>query len=395
MDMKSINKDCKLSIWDRLLIIGVITSPMTSLRVWKVGIAELSIFIWSIRMIVKGKFKIKVDQYILFFLLFDMCLFLGFANRRFKGIYTGSPIDESMTFIYFTIFIIALSQFLQKTTKDKILKIYEKIFTWGFIIYFGLYLFSITISKSIFGYPLWYGDRLSILANNPHQFVFFVGPAILLGLLLVGVKYTHSKVKILLTYVAAVGFFYMGIQSKSSTFFATIFVIIIYILLFKPIAKEKGKQRGLIIGMKISLLLIVIIIGYNVVFDYFIKFVESDPNGIGRLILWKKGIKKAIENPVFGLGPGAHLYDPYLNIFMEAHNTYIDIVLRAGIVGLILYLAILYKSIKGTKINVYATSIIFFFCLYGMAGYSIRRITLWFFVMSISYYCCKREFVQN
>jgi len=158
MDIESINTDSKLNLWDRLLIIGIITAPMTSLRVWKVGIAELSIFIWSIRMIIKGKFKIKIDQYILFFFLFDMCLFLGYANRRFKGVYTGLPIEESITFIYFTIFIIALSQFLQKTTKDKILMIYKDIFSWGFIIYFGLYLFSITISRSLFGYPLWYGE---------------------------------------------------------------------------------------------------------------------------------------------------------------------------------------------------------------------------------------------
>ncbi len=207
-----------------------------------------------------------------------------------------------------------------------------------------------------------------------------------MGLFLIDVKYTHNKVKTLFTYVAIAGFFYMGIQTKSSTFIATLFVIVIYILLFKPIAKERGKQRGLIIGMKISFLLIVIIIGYNVVFDYFIKFIESDPNGVGRFILWEKGIKKGMENPIFGLGPGAHLYDPYMNLFMEAHNTYIDITLRAGILGLILYLTILYKSIKNTKTNVYATSIILFFCLYGMAGFSIRRITLWFFIMSISYY---------
>ena len=152
--------------------------------------------------------------------------------------------------------------------------------------------FSITISRSLFGYPLWYGDRLSILANNPHQFVFFIGPAILVGLFLINIKYISSKTKRFFSYIVILGFLFMGIQTKSSTFIATLFVIVIYILLFKPIAKERGKQRGLIIGMKISFLLIVIIIGYNVVFDYFIKFIESDPNGVGRFIIWEKVLRR-------------------------------------------------------------------------------------------------------
>ncbi len=398
MDIQSsIKKDNKLNLWDKLLIISIITAPMTSLRIWKIGIAELSIFIWSIRVLLKSRFRIKIDVYIRFFLLFDMCLFLGFVNRVLKNVYTGSALDESLTFLFFNLYVISLSQFLQNTTRKKILKLYKSFFVWGFIIYFGLYLYSIIFSKNLLGYPLWYSNiRLSLLSNNPHQFVFFIGPTALLGLFLIDAKYMISKkIEFIFMLIAIIGYFVMGYLTKSSTLYITLILIFIYIVLFRTIHRVNTRKKVLILGMKILLLMIGFVICFNYILNLFIMFVESDSNGLGRFQLWLLGINQIIKNPFFGLGPGPHLFNFDYFIFLEAHNTYIDIALRAGLIGLTLYLVMLYKSIKNTKLNIYATAIILFFCLYGIAGYSIRRITLWFYIMSISYYCkdvsCKED----
>lgn len=189
MNSQAIKEKDRLTFWDTLLIIGIITSSMTSLRVWKIGIAEVTIFIWSLKILLSNRFKVKIDIYIKFIILFDLCLFLGFVNRILKDITSGSPIEEGLTFVFFSVYIIALTQFLQNISSNKIIYIYKNIFVYGIIVYFGLYIYSIFVSNNLFGYPLWYGkDRLSLLANNPHQFTFFVAPTGLLGIFLINTK---------------------------------------------------------------------------------------------------------------------------------------------------------------------------------------------------------------
>lgn len=100
---------------------------MTSLRVWKVGIAEVSIFIWSITILIKNKFKIKVDEFVKFFIVFDICLFIGYSIRTLKGVYTGSASSETLTFVFFNLFVFALSQFFQNESKTNIFKLLKLI----------------------------------------------------------------------------------------------------------------------------------------------------------------------------------------------------------------------------------------------------------------------------
>lgn len=375
------------NIWSTLLVIGVITAPMTSLRIWKFGIAEVSILMWSVKILLDTRLKFKIDYFILLILLLDACLFIGFFYRIFFDIYTGTYIEESITFLFFTFFIIILSQYLQKTETKNILLVLKGIFYGGFTVYFGLYLYSIFISRKLLGWDLWYGgERLAILADNPHQFVFFIGPASLVGLFLIKINFIKSKKEKIFSYIAICGYLLMGIETKSSTLLATFSTIIIIILLFKSRGLKNNKKKNILfICMKLSFSTAVFLAFLYPVINVINNFIESDPNGLGRFVLWESGIKMITSYPLFGLGPGAHLYNPTSMRFEEAHNTYVDIALRGGIFALIIYLTILIKSLIMTKTNIYAVSIILFFCFYGIAGFSFRRITLWFFIMTIVY----------
>ena len=144
-----------------------------------------------------------------------------------KNVVATDASIESLTFLFFTLFIISLSQFLQK---EKIIMILKAIFVFGFIIYFSLYLYSIFINKDFFGYSLWYGNRLCILAENPHQFVFFVGPSMLCGIMLLNILKFKNKLKKLLMFLFILGYLYMGMLTKSSTLYVTLFVILIYFI---------------------------------------------------------------------------------------------------------------------------------------------------------------------
>jgi O-antigen ligase len=381
------NKKISFDIWGILLVVGVISAPMTTFRIWKLGIAEVSILLWSIKILLDNKLKFKFDYFILLTLLLNACLFMGFSYRIFFNINTGDYLEESITYMFFNFFIIVLSQYLQMTNIKEILFILKRIFWSGFFVYFCLYLYSIFISHTIFGRNLWYGDgeRLSILADNPHQFVFFIGPVSIIGLFLIKINFINTRYEKNFTYIAILGYIIMGIETKSSTLLATYVSIILIIFLFNASAMKSSKKKSLLIGMKLVFLIILFMIFLFPIRDIINTFIESDPNGLGRFTLWESGIKIAMQNPLFGLGPGAHIFNPYMMSFEEAHNTYVDIALRGGIFALIIYLTILFKSLIITKHNVYATSIILFFCLYGMAGFSYRRITLWFFIMTIVY----------
>lgn len=105
----------KLDILDIILAIGVITAPMTSLRTWKIGISEFFIAIWSIIILMRCNFKIKLDQFNKFFIIYGTCMFIGYLIRVSKNIYTGSATNEALTIIFFTLFVFALSSYFQNS----------------------------------------------------------------------------------------------------------------------------------------------------------------------------------------------------------------------------------------------------------------------------------------
>jgi O-antigen ligase len=364
---------------------------MTSLRYGKIGVAEVCLFIWSLINIIKKRFRIKSDQYVMFWLLFDLCLIVGFFIRVMNSFISGPYIEESLTYIYFTLFVISLSQYFQNASIEQLLVIMKRVFFWAFYIYSSIYLYSILFGKTtIFGFSLWYSsERLSMLANNPHQFVYLIGPLIFVGFFFLRSNYMQNKLERVLCYLAIISFIVMCLQSKSSTFLAVSVVIAGYLLLFNTKSTIDVRKKNLLNGIKVLFTFSIIIMSYSMIHDLFIKFVESDRNGLERFTLWQLGIEKIKISPIFGLGPGSHLFLPEISVYMEAHNTYLDVALRSGIVGLILYLIILIRTIKVTKVNIYATCTVLFFCLYGIAGFSLRRITLWFLIMGMYYICVK------
>ncbi|GAB3042064.1 hypothetical protein GCM10027286_00090 [Virgibacillus ainsalahensis] len=384
----------KVNFWDIILIIGVIAAPMTTLRVGKIGISELFLFVWSFKILINLKFKIKINYFILFWFLFDIFLLMGLSYRYLNSIYTGSFLSESITFVFFNFIILAFSQYFRLTSYDKLISVLKKIFLYGFIVYFSLYIYSILVSQTLLGYPLWYfGERLSLLADNPHQLVFLLGPLVLVGLFLLSINtYNNISVKAHV-FVMIVLLLWMTMETKSSTVIAVFTMLVAYILFTSIRGGNSPKKQILFLGMKIAFLVSLIMIFISPIIEGVIIFINSDVNGIGRIKLWWEGIGNIWASPIVGLGPGAHINVG--NSFGEAHNTYIDIALRSGLLGMFVYVVLLGWSLYKTRKNVFATSIVLFFVLYGMAGYSIRRVTLWFFIMVVVYICKKRTIGVN
>ena len=162
---------------------------------------------------------------------------------------------------------------------------------------------------------------------------------------------------------------------RSSTGFAVSFVS--FALLLIKTVFMKGEMK---MAKSWLFLLIAVAIGILVVFlrqiSFYADFIESvfgkDASFTGRVDLWDQVLKLIAKNPVFGYG---HLsMDGYIIFGNEhwmsasCHNLYLDIMVEAGIIGLVIFfimLLILLRNIDRCEYSSMAQtfSILFFACL--------------------------------
>ena len=372
-------------IENSLLILGLLLAPLTSLRVWKIGPGELILFLWCLLVMMRRR-KIVINLITKFWYFFIFLVTIGtlFGNAIITQREMGS--DEAFTYIFFTLFITSLVTFFDGN--DNVYSILEKIY-WVDLLFFSfLFLYGTYVSQSIFGMRLWFASvRFTGGALNPHQFAYTSGPMVIAGLYLASNK--SSFWNKFLFYLSIVPFFMMSMATLSATLSAT-FTILFILFIFLSLVDDKNLQRKtkkIIIFS--SLIIIFILLFANNIYEIFINFVYSDPNGPGRFQLWYASFNTWKLSPIIGLGlygsAGAES-----GIGTEAHSTYFELLLKCGIIGLSLYLYFVYKLGRYTIKNKYAFLMVIFFVLYGFGGYSFRRVYMWYFTIT-AYYLVKKD----
>jgi len=320
----------------------------------------------------------------LVFFIFLVTIGTLFGNAIISQREMGS--DEAFTYIFFTLFITSLVTFFDGN--DNVYSILEKIY-WVDLLFFSfLFLYGTYVSQSIFGMRLWFGSvRFTGGALNPHQFAYISGPMVIAGLYLASNK--SSFWNKFLFYLSIVPFFIMSMATLSATLSAT-FTILFILFIFLSLVDDKNLQRKtkkIIIFS--SLIIIFILLFADNIYEIFINFVYSDPNGPGRFQLWYDSFNTWKLSPIVGLG----LYGSVgaeRGIGSEAHSTYFELLLKCGIIGLSLYLYFVYKLGRYTIKNKYAFLMVMFFVLYGFGGYSFRRVYMWYFTIT-AYYLVKKD----
>lgn len=375
----------KVNVWDYILIIGILTATMTELRVGKIGISEVLLSLWIVKTTIRFKDIFIVNIYILFWIIFIFCMAVGTFIANINNINSSTSMTSIFTYFFFFIFTFSLSQYARNISYEKGMEILKKIYFGGLYLYGFLYIFAFFIGPTILGFDLWYGPRLSILASNPHQFVFIVAPLLLLGIYLFKEGNLNSLYQKSLIAIGTLLFLWMGIETGSSTFIGSIAIILIVNLFF--INPFKLQKKSLILSrllIAVSLLCLVLLLA-NPISQFIYSFIESDENGLGRITLWLLGIEKVLISPIFGLGFGTYIETGGNSFFQEAHNVYIDIATRGGLISLTVFLGAIFYSLFKLRSNLYAVNFILFFISYGMAGYTVRRVTMWFFIIMLFY----------
>ena len=366
---------------DWLLVVGAIMAPMTGLRVWKIGPAEVLCFIWCIcRLHVR---RIPVTPYVKFFGVFLSSMLIGTFICSFVAPNELSLLGGWATWIYLSFIACTLFDRLTTNELEYNLKLLDVICRGCVIWYLFLYIYSISISRSFWGAPLWYYSRYTGGATNPHQ----------VAVMLCGVAFWFSR-KILIhdkplknaVYFAVA--VYLERLTDSSTGTASIFVgIFISVLLFTNLHVKNKRSRNAAFVLEVLIGLLIAIVFRDVIYSMLYEWVSEDSNGLGRFYIWSSFNNMFVKSPIFGLGPGNHALTAAGNM-IEFHNGYLELYAATGAAGFIAFIVLtvwIYKQVM--RGDSYLLPIIVCLYAYSMAGFAFRRLAYWIisiFVIVIS-----------
>ena len=349
--------DKSIERWDWILIIGAILSPMTGLRIAKVGPAEFLCFVWALRNIFTFAFLLSmmVGTFICLVVAPDEFVANGWA-----------------TWLYLLFIGNALYAYLLKKSYVYLVEVFERICVSSVIWYGALYIFSKVVSKSFLGAPLWYYSRYSGGGTNPHQIaVLFCGIAFWFTSQFLKNK---NRLRNIIFFFLAV---FIESETKSSTGLAAIAVgAFVLVILFTVNGVNSGHKRKVYLLFEGLVGVLCAVIFYRQIYNVLYEWVASDSNGLGRFYIWSSFKAAFLKSPIFGLGPGMHAIS--YSGMKEFHNSYLEIFAATGIIGFIAFAVMTIQSVKIIIIGDRTLlPILFSLYMYSMAGFAIRRLAYW------------------
>lgn len=359
------NNTDKFKFFDLFLVLGLTLAPMTGLRVWRIGPAEVLCLIWGIRPLMKRRFR-RSDT-LSFFALFLVTLSLGAIIGSFVA-----PMELSvpgmLTWLYLAIIAIGLYEGLSQKSlayTEKLLRIFsDTAILW----YVFLFLYSRTVSRSFLGAPLWYYSRFSGGGTNPHQIA-----VMLCGLCFVFTRQILQRQKILLNALFVALTVFLLVKTESSTGIMAIFVGFVASIYFYLVNLSPKNRVPVSVVMTLVLLLLGIL-AYSFLYDHFINWVSKDSNGLGRLEIFASFPASFGRSPILGLGPGTH----GVGGTIEFHNSYLEIAVASGIVGFTLFVVYSVRIFKKTLRSDWKLFVILIsMYTYSLAGFAMRRLAYW------------------
>ncbi|MEM2741438.1 MAG: O-antigen ligase family protein [Nitrososphaeria archaeon] len=169
----------------------------------------------------------------------------------------------------------------------------------------------------------------------------------LIALIIRLIRYKNVKLKTLFLAIAFTTDLLL-ITSRSAII-AFLIILIIISLQANIIAKLKFLMAAFLISISLFMLIINI-------FPFFLENLSErykgilgyaeDDTGVWRLISWNYGFEKISENPILGQGFGSYAQRWVQGswVSVDLHNAYLDIALRMGLIGVIIFLIIFGKS---------------------------------------------------
>jgi len=103
-----------------------------------------------------------------------------------------------------------------------------------------------------------------------------------------------------------------------------------------------------------------------------------------RLRLYGRAIDIMKTSPIFGLGPGGHIWNN--SKFYDSHQTFFTVMLQGGIFGLFIMGKFMYQLIAKLIKNPTLFAALFTIIVYFLGGDIMRRLPTWIVLVLIFYY---------
>lgn len=381
-------------IW---IAVGIALTTATQLRSESpVGLGEIMLAAWMLRvgiklLITKDNLVTNLTKIIFSFWLVSfasLALGLLIADANHLTSLDADIQHDSIALVFSFFLCIALSMSLHsKKDIQKLVLILISFITISLVLILAASPFLPFLAP-------WYAEvRFQGWSTNPNQLALVVSPIPFFCLELI-LQSEHRSTKIwcvLLTILSVI----IGVAIQSDALILSWLVGVLALILLLPYRLLPNQRKNNLNSAISILITIAVVLFADLAFGH-LFYEKLDPifnnvynngsQGSVRVTLWRNGLIAASHSPLFGLGPGPHsgLNGPLLNF--EAHNTFIDWVGSAGIVGLISYIALLgWVSLKAwrTKSVVLVaaiTSLVVFTCFHFVSRHAIY----WFYLLAIA-----------
>lgn len=390
MNKKERMRKRRITVSEYIFIWGIIFAPMQALRVFKFGPGEILLILWMMTVFFKkghsshgivfnaiNKYQLANLLMMILGMLVDIIIY-GTRTRM------SALVTDYLSHLFMFLLSISILNMFLDTEIDDINHVLSKIVVWGACVYGAMLLYGMYISGSLFGIRLWMSGntRFIGLTTNPHQLGMITGTGLFFSLYLMSTEISIIK-KCFFLIIAGI-WFWVSSSLKSDTMTVSYVICLASFLFLKTSKIEKNplaRRRNFVIltffliieGLALSGKLVGILS----------DFISEAGNGEDRLVIWQTGFGQLLEKPlgfITGLGPGSHTGRYMLSgNEIEAHNTYVQLVLDAGVFICIYYIITLFRIIKHPFAkNTYLILSVLYFALYGFGGNMNRRVLVWF-----------------
>mgnify|MGYP000906045218 CR=1 FL=1 len=378
---------------DLLFAVGLILTTMTGLRMpnLPIGIGEILLFIWILtqwfQILLTG--SVEFDRVYTKILLFGLllCIMMGFGLLASAIEGRISLQDSIYDFLAYSFAFLLGITVLLKDRQDSVVNKIKYIVVVGTIVFTFLLIWWKTISPYFSGLGLVYeGVRFTGGAVNPNQLALFFVPIPALALFLLNYKRDFLK-KIFLVLIFGASIF-VALNTQSHALMATFILMLLFFPVLILYKRTQFSTKVLAAIIFLILLCLVILLNAEVIqnsYDSIINwFYKLDDDG-SRAVLWTHGLKTALESPFVGYGPGTVIIFPPdfcvdAQNTIDAHNSFIDLFMQAGFLGLVLFIAFLKKSLV-LKNNIYLTMAFFSLIIFSFSHFVLRQPIFWMYLI--------------
>lgn len=384
-------------IYSALIAISLFFAPYTVLRVFRLGITEISMIMIIFFVLVSEGFHfgtrvVHKNLFSKFWFWYLIVSLIGFVYNYFFLDFSSGNLD-GMLFDTFTYMFVAICCFSLESLlhSNRVLldiwKILKIVYITSSATLFMFFVIGRLTGTQLIMYYIFFRP----FATNIHHTSMFIAP-----LLFLGAKIFFETESVLQKVVIGILIFsnvVTGINTGStkiylSFIFGSLMVLVGWIFSSRTLRPVKGIVFSclMFICALVSLLMLDQIVSYSTSF-----FVSNDIGG-GRSLLYSSSVEKASESIIVGFGPGPHAQiSEYQVGFSDAHQTHLTALLQGGVIGLSLYIALIVRVfLKCTK-DIFVLGSFTAVFLYSLGGDIMRRLPMWLFLVLFYYYCLQKD----